>query len=189
MSNLDFSGVKGIVIPEGNVYKIELSGTVLWQRPAKNWVPLSTDTDGSIYNGKGYKDNVRLSSSGGVSSSAQTGSATTGFIPFGGDTDIIRIKGAKWLGTYASTGGHYYINFYNANKKFLTGLAASAYANSSWTHVIVITQDDNGVTTFDFNENYGDTNAFLNDVREASYFRLNAYGKGADLIVTVNEEI
>ena len=68
-------------------------------------------------------------------------------------------------------------------------MAASAYANSSWTHVIVITQDDNGVTTFDFNENYGDTNAFLNDVREASYFRLNAYGKGADLIVTVNEEI
>ena len=188
-SNLDFSGVKGIVIPEGNVYKIELSGTVLWKRPAKNWVPLSTDTDGSIYNGVGYKDNVRLSSSGGVSSSAQTGSATTGFIPFGGDTDIIRIKGAEWLDTYASTGGHYYINFYDANKKFLTGLAASAYATQSLTHVIVITCDDKGVTTFDLNENYGTTNAFLNDVREASYFRLNAYGKGEDLIVTVNEEI
>ena len=189
MNNLDFSGVKGIAIPEGNVVKIELSGTVLWVREPNNQVPLSTDTDGSIYNGVGYKDNVRLSSSGGVSGSAQAGSATTGFIPFGGDTDIIRIKGAEWLDTYASTGGHYYINFYDANKKFLSGLAASAYATQSLTHVIVITCDDKGVTTFDFNENYGTTNAFLNDVREASYFRLNAYGKGADLIVTVNEKI
>lgn len=190
-SNLDFSGVKGIVIPEGNVYKIELSGTVLWKRPAKNWVPLSTDTDGSIYNGVGYKDNVRLSSSGGVSSSAQTGSATTGFIPFGGDTDIIRIKGGEWLNGYnlSNLGHHYYINFYDANKQFLNGLSASAYAQLSLTHVIVITRDDNGVTTFDFNENYGTTNSLLQDVRNASYFRINTYGKGADLIVTVNEEI
>ena len=35
-----------------------------------NQVPISTDTDGSIFNGVGYKDNVRLSSSGGISSSA-----------------------------------------------------------------------------------------------------------------------
>ena len=186
---MDLSAYKTLSLNGIAMKEVLIDGTRVWQRPAKNWVPLSTDTDGSIYNGKGYKDNVRLSSSGGVSGSAQAGSATTGFIPFGGDTDIIRIKGAEWLGTYASTGGHYYINFYDANKKFLTGLAASAYANQSLTHVIVITCDDKGVTTFDFNENYGDTNAFLNDVREASYFRINAYGKGADLIVTVNEEI
>lgn len=185
MSNLDFSGVKGIAIPEGNVIKIELSGTLLWKRPATNWVPLSTDTDGSIYNGVGYKDNVRLSSSGGVSGSAQAGSATTGFIPFGGDTDIIRIKGAEWL----DADGHYYINFYDANKNFLVGLSASAYANQSYTHVIVVTRDDNGITTFDFQESYGTSNAFLQGVRKASYFRINAYGKGADLIVAVNEEI
>lgn len=186
---MNLSAYKTISLNGTPMKEIYIDGTRVWKRPAKNWVPLSTDTDGSIYNGVGYKDNVRLSSSGGISGSAQAGSATTGFIPFGGDTDIIRIKGAEWLGTYASTGGHYYINFYDANKKFLTGLAASAYDNGGWTHVIVITCDDKGVTTFDFNENYGTTNAFLNDVREASYFRLNAYGKGADLIVAVNEEI
>lgn len=169
--------------------EVLIDGTRVWKRHAKNWVPFSTDTDGSIYNGKGYKDNVRLSSSGGVSGSAQAGSATTGFIPFGGDTDIIRIKGAEWLSTYASAVGHYYINFYDANKKFLVGLSAEAYAKNNYTHFIAITCDDKGVTTFDFQESYGDTNAILNGVRNASYFRLNAYGKGADLIVTVNEEI
>lgn len=113
---------------------------------------------------------------------------TTGFIHFGGDTDIIRIKGAEWLNEHHPY-GHYYINFYDANKKFLTGIDASSYATQSLTHVIVITRDDNGVTTFDFQESYSTSNAFLQGVRNASYFRLNAYGKGADLIVTVNEEI
>lgn len=186
---MDLSAYKTISLNGTPMKEIYIDGTRVWKRPAKNWVPLSTDTDGSIYNGVGYKDNVRLSSSGGVSGSAQTGSATTGFIPFGGDTDIIRIKGAEWLLPYSPSSHHYYINFYDANKNFLVALPASAYANQSYTHVIVITRDDNGVTTFDFQESYGTSNSFLQGVREASYFRLNAYGKGADLIVTVNEEI
>ena len=92
---MDFSTLKAIAIPEGNVLKIERNGSVIWEMAVSytNQVPLSTDTDGSIFNGKGYKDNVRLSSSGGVSSSAQNGSVTTGFLPWYGDTTILRIKG------------------------------------------------------------------------------------------------
>lgn len=183
MNNLDFSGVKGIAIPEGNVVKIELSGTVLWKREPNNLVPLSTDADGSIYNGVGYKDNVRLSSSGGVSGSAQAGSATTGFIPCTG-YDVIRLKGATWLGV----SGHYYVNYYDANKTFLAGHAASAYTGNYDRAVSATYDASSGVTTF-YNKMDATGYAYINNVKNAAYVRINAYGKGADMIVTVNEKI
>lgn len=114
---MDFSKVKEVTIPEGVVLKIMSGAKLLWEKITfKNQVPLSTDTDGSIYNGTGYKDNVRLSSSGGVSSSAQTGSVTTGFIPWK-NTDIIRIKGAQLLG---NSSGHWYFYMYNSSKSPLS---------------------------------------------------------------------
>jgi hypothetical protein len=57
------------------------------------------------------------------------------------------------------------------------------------SHVVTITRDSEGVETFVFNQEYGDTNSFLNAVRQASYIRITARGKGADFIVTLNEEI
>ncbi len=148
-----------------------------------NLVPTSTDTDGSIYNGTGYKDNARLSSSGGVSGTAQTGSVVTGFIPVGAK-DIIRIKGATWVQHSTPAEGHYYINFYKADKTFIEGLAASTYATNK-TPMSIVYDDATGVTTFDITDN----GAFETNIKDAAYFRINAYGKGADLIVTVNQEI
>lgn len=173
---------KGLTLVEG-VQRILKFGP-------KNQVPISTDTDGSIYNGVGYKDNVRLSSSGGVSSSAQNGSVTTGFIPFpDGDKTVIRMKGVIWKNVYdVVASGHYYINFYDSNKKFLVYLSVGEHEN--YTHVVTITRDANGVETVLWSETYGDTNSLLNNVRnKAKYIRINAYGKGADMIVTINEEI
>lgn len=186
---IDFSGVKSIVIPEGKVKKIVCAGVTLW-KSFTNLVPTSTDTDGSIYNKVGYKDNTRLSSSGGVSGSAQSGSVTTGFIPWHGDGDVIRLKGVEWLNANANHSGHYYLIFYNSSKKIMN---ANTYLYSGDTagqsHIVTITRDANGVETFVFNQQYGDTNALLNYIRTASYIRINAYGKGADMIVTINEEI
>jgi hypothetical protein len=185
---MDFSNVKKISISAGDVKQIEIDGVVVWKGGYKNWVPLSTDTDGSIYNGVGYKDNTRLSSSGGVSGSAQTNSVTTGFIPFGGVTDVVRMKGVEWVNSRANYGGHYYINFYDSNKKFLNYLSAGDYPNL--THVVNITRDENGVETVVWNDNYGTTNLLLQCVRnDAKFIRINAHGKGADMIVTINEEI
>lgn len=145
-----------------------------------NLVPTSIDTDGSIYNGTGYKDNVRLSSSGSVSGTAQTGSVVTGFIPFT-NTDVIRIKGAKWRNMTEEQGGHWYIAFYNSNKTLLIAVADSAYESTYATSVSVTYDESTGVTTFDITDDSFQTNT--------AYFRINAYGNGADLIVTVNEEI
>lgn len=185
-----FENVKTLRIPEGVVTKIVSAGVTLWQAITfTNQVPISTDTDGSIYNKVGYKENVRLSSSGGVSSSAQKGSVTTGFIPFPtGDRTVIRMKGVEWLNVSANYGGHYYINFYDSSKKFLCYLSSTEQPN--YTHIHTATRNADGVETFSFNQAYGDTNALLNNIRNnAKFIRINAYGKGADFIVTINEEI
>lgn len=185
--SIDFSGVKAISVPEGSVSRILWGSTVLWKKPSSytNLVPLSTDTDGSIYNGCGYKENVRLSSSGGISSSAQNGSVTTGFIPFHGDGDIVRMKGAEWVGASNTYGGHFYWGVYDSNKTKLGCLASSSY--SGGTYGTGITYDETiGVTTFDMSAM---STAFQEACASAAYFRISAYGSGADLIITVNQEI
>lgn len=153
-----------------------------------NQVPISTDTDGSVYNGTGYKDNARLSSSGSVSGSAQNGSVVTGFIPWTG-SGVIRIKGA----TFPSDADlHYYINFYNGSKSFMQGVDdQSAHStNGIYAYINIDYDEATGITTIDFSDFANvDGGEFGNAVRNAAYFRINANGKGADLIVTVNQEI
>lgn len=186
---IDFSAVKAVTIPEGVVKKIVSAGVTLWQAITyTNQVPLSTDTDGSIYNGVGYKDNVRLSSSGGVSSSAQAGSTTTGFIPINGAVDVIRLKGVQWVSV--PNDGHHYLNYYDSNKTFVGYMSSGMYnQGASYSHIFTATRDENGVETIEWNNEYGTTNSLLQNVRSASYVRITAKGSGADMIVTVNEEI
>lgn len=155
-----------------------------------NRVPTSTDTNGSIYNGCGYKDNARLSSSGGVSGEPQDGSVTTGFIPFT-LTNVIRMKGAAWLGNTSTYGGHWYLNFYGSGKTLLGSCAVSeqTYSGGTWDgHLSVDYNVATDVTTFkltDVSQATGLTGRLKDgDVR---YFRINAYGKGADLIITVHD--
>ena len=189
---MDLSAYKSLRINGVELVKLVINGVVAWAKKTfTNLVPLSTDTDGSIFNGVGYKENVRLSSSGGISGSAQAGSVTTGFIPWGGDGDVIRIKGVEWLNAYADYNGHYYVIFYDANKKNRSGdndfIASGDIARIS--HILTVTRDTNGVETFIFNKDYGTSNVLLQWVRSAKYIRITAYGKGADMIVTINEEI
>lgn len=188
---MDFANLKSLTIPEGEVAEISVGGVVLW-KGYTNQVPISTDTDGSIFNGTGYIENRRLGSSGSLSSSAQNGSVTTGFIPWHGDTTVLCMKGVEWLNAQANYGGHHYIVFYDANKKAnpssFNGLISSGGTNDM-SHILTVTRDANGVETFVFNKDYGTENSLLQWVRSASYIRITAYGKGADMIVTINEEI
>ena len=185
---MNLADYKKLSIDGIELKKLTINGVLAWAaKTFTNQVPISTDTDGSIFNKVGYKENVRLSSSGGISSSAQNGSVTTGFIPWYGDTTILRLKGVEWVNTYGN--GHHYVNFYDSNKKFLTYTSADIYSGRGIDHIITITRDSNGIETFDFNESYGTSNTFLQDVRKASFIRITARGKGADMIVTINEEI
>lgn len=186
-----FSTLKSLTIPEGEVVKIASGSTILWEAITfTNQVPISTDTDGSIFNGVGYKENVRLSSSGGISGSAQNGSVTTGFIPWYGDTTVLRMKGVEWLNATPNYGGHYYVTFYDANKKYLNQYISSQVTSYGDTdHILTVTVGTDGTETFVWNTEYGTSNTVLQAVRSAKYIRITARGKGADMIVTINEEI
>lgn len=179
---------KGIIAFDATGSKI--TGTLVVGRYT-NQVFTATDTDESIYNGVGYKDDARLSSSGSVSGSAQAGSVTTGFIPFK-NTDVIRMKGAKWLD---ESGGHYYLHLYNADKTCLTADGSYLYggnfsATANMISQVSVTYDEaTDITTFQIINPEGNTGGFRNAAKSASYFRINALGKGEDLIVTVNQEI
>lgn len=184
-----FEELKQLIIDTDKLVKLLINGITVWQAKLfKNQVPISTDTDGSIYNGTGYKDNARLSSSGGVSGSAQTGSVVTGFIPCT-SAQTIRIKGAVWLREQIAS-GHFYIHWYNADKTFLSGLSAADYSTTeAYRQAISITYDEkSGVTTAKLTAPDSGT-GLAERIKDAAFVRLNAYGKGADLIVTIDEEI
>lgn len=190
---MDFSNLKSLTIPQGEVTKIASGSSVLWEAVTyTNQVPISTDTDGSIFNGKGYIEDRRLSSGGGLSGSEQKGSVTTGFIPFpDSDKTYIRIKGVEWWQASPNYGGHHYISFYDANKNIIdaTNNRLESPANNL-SHIVTITRDSNGVETIKFSETYGTSNSLLQTIRnKAKFIRITAHGKGADMIVTINEEI
>ena len=185
---IDFSAVKGISIPEGKVKAIhrENDGQLLWKGGYKNWVPLSTEEDGvSIYNGGlGYKEGYRLSSSG--AEKTQTGSTATGFIP-AKPGDVVRMAGATWGTTEKD--GYCYILYYNSNFTKLASVNRFKMADENGVSNIggnvdktasSILTDENGVTTFNI--------IFTAEV-DYEYIRISATGNGADMIVTVNEEI
>lgn len=73
-----------------------------------NLVPASIDSSGNVYNGKGYKENYRLSSGGGESQT--NGAVVSGFIPYNGQ--VIR----SWGATSSSAGSSgNYVGFYDAS--------------------------------------------------------------------------
>lgn len=181
---------KELAIDGIKMVELFINGVKVWaMKTFTNQVPISTDTDGSIFNGVGYIENKRLSSSGGISGSAQNGSVTTGFIPFPyGDATVVRLKGVEWLGATANYGGHYYFNFYDSNRKFVNYQASGDIGN--YAHIITMTRGADGVETMSFNQEYGTTNVLLQNIRnKAKFIRITAHGKGADMIVTINEEI
>ena len=167
---IDFSTLKSLKIPEGVVTKIVSAGVTLWEAVKyKNWIPYSTTEDGkTIFNGVGYKDNSRLNSSAVVVD--QTGYAAFGFIPLKAG-DVVRVKGLTWNSTY-NTGCYFWIfdsSFTKLKQKRPNGGSSD----------ITVEDEGNGVTKF----------TIRTYATETAYFRISAYGSGANAIITVNEEI
>lgn len=131
-----------------------------------NVVPTSIDTDGTIYNGIGYANGYRISSSG--SPTAYSGSVATGYIA-AVKGDVIRIKGVDWNVT--DTGSEH------SEKCYLVE------CNSSFS-VVGSHRNDQYTLTKD-----GDIYIYTAGYTAAAYIRLNGIGNGENLIVTVNEEI
>lgn len=169
-------------LADGTTIEIDVltavDGTVII--PYTNRVPLAIDTDGSIFNGTGYQDGYRLSSSG--TTKGLTGSAVTGYIS-AADGDIIRIYGCEWG---ASNTAMNYICAYDEQFNFI-GSAATINGSDS------LNQSSNKIVTGYAKDTELNATLTLTGATIA-YIRISSVGstgscKGKDMIVTVNEEI
>ena len=142
-----------------------------------NQIPISTDANGNIYNGTGYKAGVYLSSG---AESSRSGSFATGFIPCGPYPNYtVRMKNVTF-DSDASDKNYHRISIYDANRQHLVTITAAATSAAYGTVV-----DGNGVwTQFQFRPTTSNV-----DVKNMAYFRLCCSYIGEDSVITVNEEI
>lgn len=144
-----------------------------------NLVPVSTDANGEVYQGCGYRKHTRLTSSGGFEESQFA--CVTGFIPYtSGDT--IRVVGAE--GSIDTFGN--YIGFYNASHELIAVYYMSVAVRESggtykhWKDGIHIATVPTGAMT----------GSYATTCSNAAYIRVSFNPcMGRNLIVTANEEI
>lgn len=152
-----------------------------------NQIPISTDTDGSIYNGTGYMAERRISSSGSISTLATSGATNpifvTGFIPVA-NGDVVRLKNCYIdttdvanNTTYGQNGWSVQNAFYNSSKSQL-GLQVWTAASGTYYNATKI--DGNGIAS-----------EFTIVNSDVAYMRLCLAPSTtpADAILTINEEI
>lgn len=152
-------------------------------QPYTNQIPISTDTDGSIYNGTGYMTGHRINSSGNVATAA-SGNITadcfvTGFIPVKGG-DVIRFRGAYIEGE--SGGSNNYV--YKADRT-VTGYVITPYQlahnyNEVARHFPSLNYDSELMRLYGFT---------VPDNADAAYMRFTLFGNPTSAVVTINEEI
>lgn len=167
------NGTISIAEVTGNVV---ITVTAIKQVNYANLVRTSIDSTGAVYNnGKGYKDDTRISSSG--SESGQSGFAASGFIKLPADGQPYTLR----LGGDGITWAEY-------------GCQVCVY-DSDFTKLDVSMNygkvGDVGYGTWDTSENTAFT-LTMNQGHQfttAQYMRISAKGSGANMIVTINEII
>ena len=183
--NLDFPQLEEIHISGVDMYKVSVTSY-------NNLVPKSIDTDGSIYNKFGYINGYRLDSSGTLS--ADYNSVVSGFISCSSE-DLIRISGVQWEPSNIS---HSYIAFYDSSFTNIGSVncykdtaSASGYTTTVRGVVKFIGTNDTAtelhpsvqgaVTVFD--------QITFSDGSDVAYCRISCSGIGANMVVTLNENI
>ena len=171
---ITISAVTGNLVITATATAVVVSGYV-------NQVPLSVDEDGNIFNGKGWIEATRLSSSGTTKECDY--SSTTGYIKVKSG-DVVRIRGAIF------NDGSEYLCAYDANHTFLGYVCGTTLSTSIATAVC-----DEYLTTITLS-NTNDNIAWVRvcikmDGHEPWYDGSYdiAEGPGRFLVVTVNEEI
>ena len=138
-----------------------------------NQIPISTDTDGSIYNSTGYKTGYRINSSGVLAESSAN--AATGFIPFRfGDIAYISAD------VFEGNTGYCVISAFNGEKNFLGG----AHVKNATNYLVT---DANGNYVFDPART---TESGMSYWKSAAFIRVTGMSAmNDDSIITVNEPI
>lgn len=183
---IDFINLNLLEIPEGKVIKVvkKSSGKVLWEKTYTNYVTTSINSDGSIYNSKGYKDGYRVRSGGAEASVSNT--SCTGFIKVNAG-DIIRISGCEFSTSSNSNAINVSdINFTNIGQFTMLPVRygifqQSAYASYGYKSVI---EEKEGVWKW----------VVPPAASGVAYIRVTGYDitngpPGAKMLITINEEI
>jgi len=149
-----------------------------------NLLPLATDKTGSIYNGIGYKNDTRISTSSGADvDKDETGWCSSGYIPVK-TNDVVRFANCVFNNTYAIDGTNRQQILYFDKDKNLTGY--------SFTHDIVEQTTSsvswNAVLDEDSNIIQVSIPASTANI-DVSYMRIVAHEFTSQSIITVNEEI
>lgn len=144
-----------------------------------NQLAISTDWDGNVYNGIGYKEDTRSNSSG--VDTAATGWDVSGFIPVT-KGDVIRFRNVTFMDINGETTGtnRCAVHYFDANKAFVSispAFAVGTAPNASWNVVYAENGDIIQMTI--------PTSIDSSVV----YIRLIAHDFNEQSIVTVNEEI
>lgn len=180
---INWANVKYLKIPEGNAKAISIGGVQVWKSGYLNLVPTSIDSDKSIFNGTGYKENTRLNSSGALSTSSASGCIVSGFIPYSGG--VIRAKGS----TAAIGQSGHYVAVYGDNfncLKSATSSSIAAYAKygsyaqqSDGTYLLTVSNP-----ALYLSENYSI------DIANVKYIRVSMPScSSTNFVVTIDEEI
>jgi len=121
-------GGTSIPVSGGNISIEEVTGDIVITAVAKeavveivNLIPTSVDTDGTIYNGIGYKTNTRIRGTG--ATEAYNGASCTGFIK-ANTGDMVYIKGIT-----SNTAGLSKVHCYNASKTSINAIGFSELTN------------------------------------------------------------
>lgn len=145
-----------------------------------NKVPTSISENGSVFNGTGYQNDMRVRSGGALT--GHSGFVATGFIPVKAG-DVIRFTCDNWA--TANSGST--INFGYISSGAFTSIGS--YTTQPATYGIY--QDSSKVNSDNIpsEESPGIWKVTVPNDSSITYLRMSCYGTGADLIVTVNEEI
>lgn len=169
----------GLVQIEAVTGSVVITASAIWITNYVNQLPLALDTDGSIYNGCGYKAGYRLSSSGADEEMASM--YTTGFIPckYG---DYIYLRNVTFQ-YGASSATNQRLSFYDAQMNHLGQTNANMAAGITLNGESAVVLDSKNIYT---QLAVGDGSI---DCTNAAFFRLNGTYIGEDSIITVNEPI
>ncbi|MGM9616326.1 metallophosphoesterase family protein [Butyricicoccus sp.] len=138
-----------------------------------NQLPISTDTDGSVYNGCGYQAGYRYNSSGTLTAASNI--TLTGLIPIA-EGDILRTGS----GVYVGDGSLEQISFWKSDKTFIKYVSRANLVSSYGATVT------DGAMTITIDSTVTSAAAALADT---AYVRLAARTIDADTVVTVNQPI
>ena len=195
---MDFSAIKKLTIGGVELKQLFINGIQVW-KSFTNQVRRSIGSDQQPFNGGlGYWNDQELSGSSGAQR-AGTNTTVTGFIPVK-QGDTIRIKGCNWYSTKA----HNYIVAYTSD------FGHWGTTQTQGTHYYNTTNNPQNMI-IEAGASYGGSMDIQSDVstiviaknitgreegfEKIAYIRISVRGDGtgkvdgADLIVTVNEEI